>query len=113
MTSFFMRLALHSLLLFFFFTCLWICFYDHMWTSCFHRTGIKSLLMYHDARSAFIVFLCHVVTLAEHVSCMPLSVVLTDDMLIIVGQGANPEDVWEILRARLYSLSVHVGPDST
>lgn len=70
-----------------------------MWTSCFHRTGIKSLLMYHDARSAFIVFLCHVVTLAEHVSCMPLSVVLTDDMLIIVWQDANPEDVWEILRA--------------
>lgn len=42
--------------------------------------------MYHDARSAFIVFLCHVVTLAEHVSCMPLSVVLTDDMLIMSGK---------------------------
>lgn len=109
MTSFFMRLALHSLLLFFYLS-MDMLFYDHMWISCFHRTGNKSLLMYHDARSAFIVFLCHVVTLAEHVSCMPLSVVLTDDMLIIVGQGANPEDVWEILRARLYSLSVHVGP---
>lgn len=68
-------------------------FYGHMWTSCFHRTGIKSLVMYHDARSAFIVFLCHVVTLAEHVSCMPLSAMLTDDMLIIVWQEANPEDV--------------------
>jgi len=69
--------------------------------------------MYHDARSAFIVFICHAVTLAEYVSCMPLSVVLTDDMLIIVGQGENPGDVWEILRAHLYSLSVHVGPDTT
>ncbi len=68
-------------------------FYGHMWTSCFYCTDIKSLLMYHDARSALIVFLCHVVTLAEHVSCMPLSVVLTDDMLIIVWQEANPEDV--------------------